>query len=150
MSLNNGLARDFYSGRSAYYLRLYVWRSEVDVANNRAKYSWWLRAYNPNRSKLTYSTTARPWAVNVEGNSWSGNNNLDFRGGQEYIQFGSGTTGWKNHSATGELTVNYSASHTTPSVFGSASLSGSPPCGAGPPARCRSRWSTGRWSCAAT
>lgn len=124
MALNNGSATDAYSGRTAYYLRLYVWRSEVDVANNRAKYSWWLRAYNPNRSKLTFSTTARPWAVNVEGSTWSGSNNLDFRGGQEYIQFGSGTTGWKNHSATGDLTVNYSASHTTPSVFGSAALSG--------------------------
>ncbi|WDH77937.1 fibronectin type III domain-containing protein [Microbacterium esteraromaticum] len=125
MATNNGTKKDAYSGRPAFYLRLYVWRSSLDIANNRSRYSWWLRAYNPDRNKLTYRLDNDPYAVNVEGDSWSGGHHLDFRGGQSYIEIASGTTGWKSHSSSGELQVNYSASHGPAGVFGSASLSGS-------------------------
>jgi hypothetical protein len=116
--------KDAYSGRPRFELRMNVTRS--DTSGNQSRYTWWLRAYNLDGTNYTWDGTAAPWTANVEGSNYSGNKALDFRGGQDYITISSGETGWKTHNSQGELTVNYSASHSKSGwIFGSASLSGS-------------------------
>jgi hypothetical protein len=121
--VNSAYKDDAYSGRSSFYLRLSV--SRAGVSGNSTSWSWTLRAYNSTNTKQTYNLDNHSWSANIEGSTYSGNAILDFRGGQDYIQLGSGTTGYKAHDANGNLTVNFSASHNNVGLFGSASLSSS-------------------------
>lgn len=120
----NGEAFGYFSGRPRFRLRLGVARYAVDVANNRSRYNWTLRAYNLDGVSYTWDGGSYGWSVNVEGSTWSGNWTPDFRGGQSYIQLGSGVSGWKSHNGNGDLRVNYFANARAAGIFGSAGASG--------------------------
>lgn len=119
----SGSATDPYSGRTMYYL----WLSVVNAGTvgNTTRYSWTLRAYNPEGRTSTYYNADEPYSVNVEGEVFSGGAGLPFSGGAAYLTLATGTTGYKTHDADGYLTVNYSASHGPIGLFGTAALSGS-------------------------
>lgn len=119
----SGYATDAFSLRPRFQLRIDVTRD--GVSGNSSRYAWTLRVYNLDRVSYTYDLGSYGWSANVEGSSYSGNWTPDFRGGQHYIQLGSGTTGYKAHNSNGELTVNYSSSTSAGGVLGSASASGS-------------------------
>lgn len=116
----SGYAVGVYSGRTSNDLILNV--SRHSVSGNSSRWSWTLTARK--FGSTSYVLDAKPWAVNVEGNTWSGNHNLDFRNTSS-ITIASGTTGWIAHDSNGYNTVTFSASHSNVGLFGTASLSGS-------------------------
>ncbi len=116
----SGYAVDVYSGRPSNDLILEV--KLYATSGNSTRWSWTLTA-----RKFSYASWVldpKPWSVNVEGNTWSGEHNLDFRN-TDRIVLGSGVTGWIAHDSNGYNAVTFSASHRDVGVFGTASLSGS-------------------------
>ena len=118
--VNSGYAVGVYSGRPSNDLILEV--SRHSVSGNSTRWAWTLTARK--FGVTSYLLDARRWDVLVEGDSWSGLAALDFRS-TDRIVIASGVTGWKGHDSAGRLTVDFSASHSPGSIFGSASLGGS-------------------------
>lgn len=118
--VNSGYAVGVYSGRPSNDLILEV--SRHSVSGNSTRWAWTLTARK--FGVTSYLLDARRWDVNVEGDAWSGLAALDFRS-TDRIVIASGVTGWKGHDSAGRLTVDFSASHSPGSIFGSASLGGS-------------------------
>lgn len=116
--------RGDFSGRSSFRVMLYWRRDQIDIANNRATYAWEARAENPSRSKQTYALGSYAWAVWIGAFRWDGSRNLDFRGGQEYLQLGTGVTGWISHDGNGNANIGGTVSMGPASIFGSAGASG--------------------------
>lgn len=119
--VNSGSATGRYSIRTQYELKLSVWRADVSGVSTR--WAWQLDAFKLSGSGY-WHLDGFGWAVHVEGENWSGATGLDFRNTSQ-ITIASGTTGWKAHNASGDLTVDFSASHGHSGTFGTASLSGS-------------------------
>lgn len=117
---NSGYATGVYPGRSHYHLRLDV--SRHSVSGNSTRWSWTLSARGTTTG--SYLLDAKPWSVTVEGQSWSGNHNVDFRSRTSFT-IATGTTGWIAHDSSGRNTVTFSARHNVGDIFGNASLSGS-------------------------
>lgn len=111
---------DPYSGRpSNFYGDLYVWRSSV--SGTSAKWSWEFRAKG---SGSSWCLDGWAWKVTVEGQSWSGSHNLDFRSSTN-ILIASGTTGWINQGSGAPYINMYFKHGPDPcSVFGTAEKTG--------------------------
>ncbi|QMU97849.1 fibronectin type III domain-containing protein [Microbacterium esteraromaticum] len=107
-----------YSGRPAFDQYLYVRRDQTQA--RRSSYAYEVRARNPERRTQTYALSNFPLAVNVGGQIFEHEHNLDFRGGQEYITLATGSTGWFDHNSAGELTIVIDTWHGPAGVFGSA------------------------------
>jgi hypothetical protein len=118
---NSGYVVGVYSGRTSNDAILEVWRYTSNSAN-QSRWSWRLTARK--FGATSYSLDPEPWSVNVEGDTWSGSHNLDFRNTSSIV-IAQGTTGWKTHNADGYLTVNFSFSHGPVGLFGTASGSSS-------------------------
>jgi hypothetical protein len=124
MSTTDHSDYDPYSAKTNYRLTLHIWLD--DTSGNSSRWNWSLRATRVSgASSEAFDLTNHTWNVNVEGSTYSGSADLDFRGGNPPNVLATGTTGYKTHNSAGNITVNYSASHGAFSVFGTASLSGS-------------------------
>lgn len=99
-----------YPGRPAFYLLLRV------TGNAPSGYVE-LYAINPDRSSSTFALTCLNWSISLSGNSWSGCQSLDFRGGQEAILIAS-------FAAPLAVGANPMAASHGGSIFGVANASG--------------------------
>lgn len=117
-----------YSGNNNFLLYVYVRRDQTDAANNRSTYAWEVSARNPNGLSSSYYLDPIGGAINFDPGNPATNvpfsHNLDFRAGQGSIVLASGTTGWFNHDANGNLNVNWAAAHGPSDTFGTAYTSG--------------------------
>lgn len=120
-----------YSGRPSYHLRLRLTEVSYNLTANTSNVNWHLyRVYVSGNWGSWDQSKTWPWAVSINGSSWSGSSNSSaFRySGQntsieETISSGSLTVA---HNADGTKTIGYSASDGPGSnIFGSASCSGS-------------------------
>lgn len=105
-----------YNGRNTYELHLYVRRNAV--SGNSSNYAWEL--YAQKNSGTAWNSDASAWSININGQTWSGSANLDFRNTSR-ITFASGTTNWFAHDGAGNLSFTVSMSHNGGSPIGSAS-----------------------------
>lgn len=116
-----------FSGRTSYELYISVSQSSTNSSANTSVHSWSLRARL--RSGFTNGGSylldpLATWSVTVDGQTWSGNWEYDFRSTDNIlIASGSRTA---THAANGSKTISFSGSaNGSPGNIGSASVSGS-------------------------
>lgn len=115
----SGVISDPYSGRTMYRLELYVWRHST--SGTSARWSWTLRAIGSGGS---WCNDPWYWQATIEGQTWSGNANLDFRSTSNKL-IASGTTGWINQGGGTPYIDMYCRHGWDPcGVFGMAEASG--------------------------
>lgn len=100
-----------YPGRSNHSIELYVRRDQTDSANNRSTYAWALFAHRNGAWGGTYYSNPLPWSVWVAGQGFTGSAGLPFSSSVAHVTLGSGTTGWVQHDAAGNLNLAIAASH---------------------------------------
>lgn len=118
----SGASAGAFSGRSQFNLRVSV--SRTGVSGTTSTWTVYLDVMNPTGSSISFYLNNVTATVNVNGHVWNGTRNLDFRSGQSFLRF-VGPVTFQVAQGAGTPTIQWSASLSNASLFGSASTSGS-------------------------
>lgn len=125
----SGEAFGNFNGRPRFRLRTAIALSQVDAANNRARWNWSTRVENLDGSSITWAGGSFPFSISVNDTVVASGNTpdgvFDFRDGAAYHEWITGTTGWITYNSDGRKTISFSGAVANASIFGSANNSGS-------------------------